>query len=76
MFDSNTPIMFRTRQIRKDRDDGGVATLRIFQLDQGCRAVAKDMDVRLFTWGGKLEGYQQSVLEQLEGLHSVHVQVL
>ncbi|RSH79695.1 uncharacterized protein EHS24_009347 [Apiotrichum porosum] len=57
LFGSDLPLMFRTRQLRLQHDHFKV--LRIFQLDQGCRAIAKEMAVRLFTWGGKLEGYDK-----------------
>ena len=55
MFGKDTPLMFRTRQLRSSASDFNM--LKIFQLDQGWRAVAKEMGVKLFTWGGKLEGY-------------------
>ncbi|KAJ9118872.1 hypothetical protein QFC24_006071 [Naganishia onofrii] len=55
--DPSIPMMFRTRQIRKQAKWGGL--LKIFQLDQSCRAVAKAMGLRYFTWGGKLEGFQE-----------------
>ncbi|KAJ9098113.1 hypothetical protein QFC21_004442 [Naganishia friedmannii] len=55
--DQSIPMMFRTRQIRKQAKWGGL--LKIFQLDQSCRAVAKEMGLRYFTWGGKLEGFQE-----------------
>lgn len=49
------PIMYRTRQIRKHTAHDEL--LRIFQLDESCRAVALEMGVKEFTWGDKLEGY-------------------
>jgi hypothetical protein len=57
MFGSDVPLMFRTRQFRRNVRNG--AGIRIFQLDQGCRAVARDMGVKLFTWGEKMEGYAE-----------------
>ena len=56
-FGADIPLMFRTRQIRKSDYHDGI--LKIFQIDQSCRAVAKELGVRLFTWGGKMEGYTQ-----------------
>lgn len=50
-----TPVMFRTRQLRANADDFHLLT--IFQLDQGLRALGKELGVKLFTWGDKLEGY-------------------
>lgn len=50
-------IMFRTRQLRAATADWHI--LKIFQLDQALRAVGKDMGIRLFTWGDKLEGYNK-----------------
>jgi hypothetical protein len=35
----------------------GDGLLRIFQLDQGARALSKELNMKLFTWGEKLEGY-------------------
>lgn len=55
MYGADLPLMFRTRQLRLQTKWDSM--LKIFQLDQGCRAIAKEMDVKLFTWGGKLEGY-------------------
>ncbi|WOO86168.1 uncharacterized protein LOC62_07G009656 [Vanrija pseudolonga] len=49
------PVMFRTRQIREVHSYDQL--LRVFQLDQAARAVAKEDGVALFTWGEKLEGY-------------------
>lgn len=46
--------MFRTRHFRKDNLWNRV--LRIFQLDQSVRAIAEELGVKLFDWGGKLEG--------------------
>jgi len=39
------PLMFRTRQLRKI--DSKWSLLKIFQLDQSCRAVAKELDVKV-----------------------------
>lgn len=64
MYGEELPLMFRTRQIRSQTKAFNL--LKIFQLDQGCRAVAKEMGVKLFTWGGKLEGY--SVYVGVRGL--------
>lgn len=50
-----TPIMFRTRQLRAVAEDFHLLT--IFQLDQGLRALGSELGVRLFTWGDQLEGY-------------------
>jgi hypothetical protein len=45
MYDDQAlPMMFRTRQIRKQAKWGGM--LKIFQLDQSCRAIAKKMGLR------------------------------
>jgi len=55
MWGQDVPLMFRTRQHRLYNHDGGV--LKIFQFDQSCRALAKEVGVRLFTWGGKMEGW-------------------
>lgn len=49
------PVMFRTRQLREVHDHDQL--LRVFQLDQAARAVARQDGVALFTWGEKLEGY-------------------
>lgn len=51
----HTPVMFRTRQLRAAADDFHLLT--IFQLDQGLRALGRELGVKLFTWGDKLEGY-------------------
>lgn len=51
--------MFRTRQHRAKNKWGGV--LKIAQIDQSVRAVARDLGVRWFTWGSKLEGYLKCV---------------
>lgn len=54
-FGADTPLMLRTRQFRKrDKDHG---QLKIFQLDQSARSVAREEGVREFGWGEKLEGY-------------------
>ncbi|GHJ86849.1 hypothetical protein NliqN6_3251 [Naganishia liquefaciens] len=42
--DETIPMMYRTRQIRKQAFGGGM--LKIFQLDQSCRAVAKNLGLR------------------------------
>jgi hypothetical protein len=55
MFGEDVPMMFRTRQHRARNRWGGV--LKIAQIDQSCRAITKEMGVKLFTWGSKLEGY-------------------
>jgi len=55
LWGENVPLMFRTRQLRKK--DENFSILKIFQLDQSCRSVAKELGVKLFTWGEKLEGY-------------------
>lgn len=47
--------MLRTRQLRKKDDHEGL--LKIFQLDQSARSVAREEGVRDFSWGEKLEGY-------------------
>jgi hypothetical protein len=57
MYGQDRPLMFRTRQIRKNQN----GQMTIFQLDQSCRAISKELDLRLFTWGGKLEGYMEYV---------------
>lgn len=45
MYDDQAlPMMFRTRQIRKQAKWAGM--LKIFQLDQSCRAIAKKMGLR------------------------------
>ena len=33
--------------------------LRIYQLDQGGKSVSLEMGVKWFTWGEKLEGYNE-----------------
>lgn len=55
------PMMVRTRHIRLIT--GWWLQLKIQQLDQGCRAVARGLGVREFTWGDKLEGYNQWVTD-------------
>lgn len=47
--------MLRTRQLRKKDDHEGL--LKIFQLDQSAKSVAREEGVREFGWGEKLEGY-------------------
>lgn len=42
--DETLPMMYRTRQIRKQAWGGGM--LKIFQLDQSCRAIAKKLGLR------------------------------
>jgi hypothetical protein len=42
--DDTLPMMFRTRQIRKQANYDGM--LKIFQLDQSCRAIARAMGLR------------------------------
>lgn len=45
MYDDQAlPMMFRTRQIRKQAKWAGM--LKIFQLDQSCRAIAKKLGLR------------------------------
>lgn len=55
MYGENVPLMFRTRQHRAKNRWGGV--LKIFQLDQSIKTVAREMGVRYFSWGSKLEGW-------------------
>lgn len=55
MYGQDTPLMIRTRQHRGRNEHGGA--LKIAQLDQSVRTVARDLDVKLFTWGDKLEGW-------------------
>ena len=71
-------MMLRTRQHRGMDENSG--KLKIAQLDQSLRSIAKEMDVKLFTWGDKLEGWLKCdpfgipPLEQLElisGLYQV-----
>ncbi|KAI9632418.1 uncharacterized protein MKK02DRAFT_40720 [Dioszegia hungarica] len=57
MYSPSMPMMVRTRHIRLIT--GWWLQLKIQQLDQGCRAVARGLGVREFTWGDKLEGYNQ-----------------
>ncbi|KAG9008586.1 hypothetical protein FRB95_001310 [Tulasnella sp. JGI-2019a] len=54
LYGSQVPIMFRTRHLRKDNRWNRV--LRIFQLDQSVRAIAEELGIKLFDWGGNLEG--------------------
>jgi hypothetical protein len=62
LYGQDTPLMFRTRQIRKNQN----GQMTIFQLDQSCRAISKELGLRLFTWGGKLEGYMECVGRSLD----------
>ncbi|KIY43158.1 hypothetical protein FISHEDRAFT_78811 [Fistulina hepatica ATCC 64428] len=55
LYGQDVPLMFRTRQIRQQTND--FKLLKIFQFDQGLRALAKQLNIGLWTWGGKLEGY-------------------
>ena len=55
VFGQDLPLMYRTRQLRAHTEHDEM--LKIAQLDQGWRALARELGVRLFTWGGKLEGY-------------------
>lgn len=55
MYGDEAPMMLRTRQHRGMDEHGG--KLKIAQLDQSLRSIAKEMDVKLFTWGDKLEGW-------------------
>ena len=55
MYGEEVPVMLRTRQHRGMDEHGG--KLKIAQLDQSLRSIAKEMDVKLFTWGDKLEGW-------------------
>jgi len=59
MYGEKVPLMFRTRQHRAKNRWGGV--LKIFQLDQSVRTVARELGVRIFPWGSKLEGWLESV---------------
>ncbi|KZO90796.1 hypothetical protein CALVIDRAFT_375087 [Calocera viscosa TUFC12733] len=54
-YGNSVPMMYRSRHLRATNTRGTM--LRIFQLDQGWRAVCEAMGVRVFDWGGKLEGY-------------------
>ena len=54
-YGETTPLMYRTRHIREKNNHGG--KLRVFQLDQSNRGVARDFGIPLFTWGDKIEGY-------------------
>ncbi|KZT55629.1 hypothetical protein CALCODRAFT_498385 [Calocera cornea HHB12733] len=56
----STPTMYRSRHLRASNDRGRI--MRVFQLDQGWRAVCEALGVRVFDWGGKLEGYTEYVL--------------
>jgi hypothetical protein len=55
MFGEDVPLMFRTRQHRAKNRWGGV--LKIFQLDQSLKSLARETGVRYFSWGSKLEGW-------------------
>ncbi|WWC92050.1 uncharacterized protein L201_007004 [Kwoniella dendrophila CBS 6074] len=48
------PIMFRTRHIRSNMENGG--GLKIAQLDQGAREICDYLGIKLFRWGDLLEG--------------------
>lgn len=54
LYGPNVPIMFRTRHFRKNNNWNRVR--HIFQLDQSLRAIGEELGVKLFVWGGKLEG--------------------
>ena len=56
-YGQDLPMMFRTRHIRAKM--GADQLLHVAQLDQSGRAASRDMGIRLFTWGEKLEGYMQ-----------------
>ncbi|KZO90795.1 hypothetical protein CALVIDRAFT_568766 [Calocera viscosa TUFC12733] len=49
--------MYRSRHLRASNDRG--LMLRVAQLDQGWRAVCEMEGVRVFDWGGRLEGYTE-----------------
>ncbi|KAG8892705.1 hypothetical protein FRC01_013989, partial [Tulasnella sp. 417] len=55
LYGPKIPIMFRTRHFRFDNSWNHI--LRVFQLDQSVRAIAEELGIKLFTWGGKLEGH-------------------
>lgn len=55
LWGQDVPLMFRTRQLRKK--DENFSIMKIFQLDQSCKSVARELGVKLFSWGEKLEGY-------------------
>ncbi|KIO26215.1 hypothetical protein M407DRAFT_243785 [Tulasnella calospora MUT 4182] len=55
LYGPKIPIMFRTRHFRFDNNWNHI--LRLFQLDQSVRAIAAELGIKLFTWGGKLEGH-------------------
>ncbi|KAG9019645.1 hypothetical protein FRB90_011991 [Tulasnella sp. 427] len=55
LYGPKIPIMFRTRHFRHDNRWNHI--LRLFQLDQSVRAIAEELGIKLFTWGGKLEGH-------------------
>lgn len=54
-YGHGVPLMWRTRHIREKNNHGG--KLKVYQIDQSNRAVAKEMGLPLFTWGDKIEGY-------------------
>lgn len=54
-YGKHVPLMIRTRHIRDKNNNGG--KIRVFQLDQSNRAVAKEFGLPLFTWGDKIEGW-------------------
>lgn len=59
LYGEDVPLMLRTRQHRGKNEHGG--TLKIAQLDQSVRSIASEMNVKLFTWGDKLEGWLEYV---------------
>ncbi|KAF8579009.1 hypothetical protein K439DRAFT_1638368 [Ramaria rubella] len=54
LYGEEIPIMFRTRHFRESNRWNRI--MRIFQLDQNLRAVARELDIKLFRWGDLLEG--------------------
>ncbi|KAF8531936.1 hypothetical protein JB92DRAFT_3092116 [Gautieria morchelliformis] len=54
LYGKEIPIMFRTRHVRESNTYNRI--MRIFQLDQNLRMVARELDVKLFRWGNLLEG--------------------
>ena len=59
MYGEDVPLMLRTRHMRLSATYRQWGVLMIQQLDQAARSVAQQMGVRLFTWGDRLEGYQE-----------------
>ncbi|KAG8978390.1 hypothetical protein FRC05_010635 [Tulasnella sp. 425] len=55
LYGTKIPIMFRTRHFRHDNSWNHI--WRVFQLDQSIRAIGEELGIKLFTWGGKLEGH-------------------